>query len=61
MPIVDKVTKRRLSWYGHIKRRKPEDMTRTVLDMEIPGKDQRQAPHQMDGQYQERHETTWPR
>ena len=37
-------------------------MTRTVLDMEIPGKRhmQRQAPHQMDGQYQERHETTWP-
>ena len=28
MPIVDQVTKRRLSWYGHIKRRKPEDMTR---------------------------------
>ena len=38
MPIVDQVIKRRLSWYGHIKRRKLEDMTRTVLDMEIPGK-----------------------
>ena len=25
MPIVDQVTKRRLSWYGNIKRRKPED------------------------------------
>ena len=36
MPIVDQVTKRRLSWYGHIKRRKPEDMTITVLDMERP-------------------------
>ena len=26
---------RRLSWYGHVKRRKPEDMTITVLDMEM--------------------------
>ena len=42
--IVDQVTKRRLSWYGHIKRRKPEDMTRTVLDMEIPGKRPRGRP-----------------
>ena len=33
MPIVDQVTKRRLSWYGHIKRRKPEHMTRTVLEV----------------------------
>ena len=44
MPIVDQFTKRRLSWYGHIKRRKPEDMTRTVLDMEIPGKRRRGRP-----------------
>ena len=44
MPIVDQVTKRRLSWYGHIKRRKPEYMTRTVLDMEIPGKRPRGRP-----------------
>ena len=44
MPIVDQVTKRRLSWYGHIKRRKPEDMTRTVLGMEMPGKRPRGRP-----------------
>ena len=44
MAIVDQVTKRRLSWYGHIKRRKPEDVTRTVLDMEIPGKRPRGRP-----------------
>ena len=44
MPIVDQVTKRRLSWDGHIKRRTPEDMTRTVLDMEIPGKRPRGRP-----------------
>ena len=44
MPIVDQVTKRRLSWYGHIKRRTPEDMTITVLDMEIPGKRSRGRP-----------------
>ena len=44
MPIVDQVTKQRLSWYVHIKRRKPEDMTRTVLDMEIPGNRPRGRP-----------------
>ena len=63
MPIVDQVTIRRLSWYGHIKRRKPEDMTRTVLDTEILGKRPRGRPRirWVDGQYQERYETTWPR
>ena len=44
MPIVDQVTKRRLSWYGHLKRRKPEDMKIIVLDMEIPGKRPRDRP-----------------
>ena len=57
-PIVEQVTKRRLSWYGQIKRRQPEDMTRTVLGNTWK-KTQRQAPHQMDGQFQEIHDTTW--
>ena len=34
-PIVGYVTKRQLSWYGHIEL---EDITRTVLDMDILGK-----------------------
>ena len=58
-PIVAHVAKRRLSLCGHIKRRDIELLcsicieyiTRMVLDKDI--ETQRQAPRQMDGQYQE--------
>ena len=47
-----------------LKRRKPEDMTRTVLDMEIPGgKIPRGRPRirWMDNIRRDVYETTWPR
>ena len=55
--IVGHFTKRRLSWYGHIRQRDPEDINATVLDRDIRGK----IPvgrhlHQMDEQYMERYE-----
>ena len=36
--IVAHVTKRQLSWYGHIRQRDTEYITRMVLDKDIPGK-----------------------
>ena len=44
-PIVAHVINRRLSWYGHIRRRDTEDITRMVLETtDIPGKRPRGRP-----------------
>ena len=43
-PIVSHVTKQLLSWYGHIRRREPGDITGMVLDEDIPGKRLRGLP-----------------
>ena len=61
-PIVAHVINRRLSWYGHIRRRDAGDITIMVRDKAITLKEtHRQAQHQMDGQYQEIYENIWPR
>ena len=36
-----KITKKRLKWYGHVKRMKEEHIVRRMLDVEIPGKRKR--------------------
>ena len=52
-PVVGpNVTKLRLGWYGDIRRRDPEDVSRMVLDKDaggLPGKRSRGVDHASDG------------
>ena len=63
-PIVAHVCKRRLSWYGHIRRIDHEDIT--ALNSARQGCLERHpeagpASDGCNGQYQERYENIWPR
>ena len=36
------LTQKRLNWYGHIRRREEDDLSRKMMDMVVPGKRRRQ-------------------
>ncbi|KAK3552373.1 hypothetical protein QTP86_011275 [Hemibagrus guttatus] len=50
--LGDKVKEARLRWFGHVQRRKRENIGRRMLDMELPGRRQRGRPkrrHELSG------------
>ncbi|KAK3513112.1 hypothetical protein QTP70_001685 [Hemibagrus guttatus] len=49
--LGDKVREARLRWFGHVQRRESEYIGRRMLDMELPGRRQRERPKRryMDG------------
>ncbi|KAK3543823.1 hypothetical protein QTP70_030092 [Hemibagrus guttatus] len=49
--LGDKVREARLRWFGHVQRRESEHIGRRMLDMELPGRRQRERPKRgyMDG------------
>ena len=40
----EKITEKRLKWYGHVRRMKEEQIVRRMLDVDIPGKRRRGRP-----------------
>ena len=43
-PITKKVQERRLRWYGHVRRREEEHITRLAMSVEVPGRRPRGRP-----------------
>ena len=43
-PISNKIKENRLRWYGHLKRREPQHPTRSILELQIPGRRARGRP-----------------
>ena len=41
----NKITEKRLKWYGHVRRMKEEHIVRRMLDVDIPGKRRRGRPN----------------
>ena len=41
----NKITEKRLKWYGHVRRMKEEHIVRRMLDVDIPGKKRRGRPN----------------
>ena len=41
----NKITEKRLKWYGHVRRMKETHIVRRMLDVEIPGKRRRGRPN----------------
>nr|XP_049695049.1 uncharacterized protein LOC126054270 [Helicoverpa armigera] len=42
--VADKIQEKRLRWYGHVKRRPPEYIGNTTLNLDIPGQRRRGRP-----------------
>ena len=43
--VVQENYRKRLKWYGHVRRMKEEHIARTMLDVDIPGKRRRDRPN----------------